>query len=71
MDHDFIEYHDLPRYRSVAENGQGELVEALRSLAGFSENAFLVMQAHPLGLVDNLLNALEDEVMRHQAEAPK
>lgn len=70
MDDDFIddEDHDLPRYRSVAEIGPGELVEALKSLAGFSENTFLVMQAHQLGMVDNLLNALEDEIMRHQGD---
>lgn len=69
MDDDYIddEYHDLPRYRSVAEIGAGELVAALKSLAGFSENMFVVMLAHQLDMVDNLLNALEEEIMRHQA----
>lgn len=76
MDDDSIddEDHDLPRYRSVAEIGPAELVEALKSLAGFSKNMFLVMQAHQLGMVDNLLNALEDEIMRQQAhndDAPR
>ncbi|MBM3093008.1 hypothetical protein GFB56_19715 [Ensifer sp. T173] len=62
------EYNDRPRYRPVAEIGPGELVDALMTLAGFSENTFLVMQAHQLGMVDNLLNALEDEVMRNRAD---
>ncbi|MBP2463795.1 MULTISPECIES: hypothetical protein [unclassified Rhizobium] len=70
MDDDHIneDYDDQPRYRSVAEIGPGDLVEALKSLAGFSENPFLMMQAGQLCMVDNLLNALEDEVMRHQAD---
>ena len=62
MDDDHIneDYDDQPRYRSVAEIGPGDLVEALKSLAGFSENPFLMMQAGQLCMVDNLLNALED-----------
>ncbi|WP_204336405.1 hypothetical protein, partial [Proteus mirabilis] len=55
-------------YRPVTEIDPRELADALKTLAGFSENTFLVMQAHQLGMVDNLLNALEDEVMRHHAD---
>jgi hypothetical protein len=68
LDDDHIDgdYYDRPRYRSVVEIGPGDLVEALKTLAGFSENPFLVMQAGQLCMIDNLLNALEDEVMRHQ-----
>ncbi|WP_205908981.1 hypothetical protein [Metarhizobium album] len=65
---DYDHYHEEPRFRPVSEIGPDDLVEALKSLAGFSENTILVLQAHQLGLVDNVLNALEDEVMRHQAD---
>lgn len=68
FDEDYDRYDEGPRYRPVAEIGQDELVEALKSLAGFSENTILVLQAHQLGMVDTALNALEDEVMRHQAD---
>ncbi|MGZ2433912.1 hypothetical protein ACVITL_004579 [Rhizobium pisi] len=70
MDDDHIneDYDDQPRYRSVAKIGPGDLVEALTSLAGFSENPFLVVQAGQICMVDNLLNALEDDVMCHQAD---
>lgn len=57
---------DKPRYRDVAEIGTSDLHEALMSLAGFAENPRLVMQASQLWLVDNTLNVLEQEVMRHQ-----
>lgn len=69
LDDDRIDedYCDQPRYRSVAEIGPSDLVEALKSLAGFAENPVLVMQAGQLCMIDNLLNALEDEVMRRQA----
>jgi hypothetical protein len=49
-----------------AEIGTGDLYEALTSLAGFAENPYLAMQASQLCLVDNSLNALDQEVMRHQ-----
>lgn len=68
FDEDYDHYDEGPCYRSVAEIRQDELVEALKSIAGFSENTILVLQAHQLGLVDTALNALEDEVMRHQAD---
>jgi hypothetical protein len=60
------ERDDQPRYRDVAEIGTGDLYEALMSLAGFAANPYLAMQASQLCLVDNSLNALEQEVMRHQ-----
>lgn len=61
-------FHDQPRYRAVAEIGTAELYEALTTLAGFAENPFLAMQASQLCLVDNTLNSLEEEVMRHQLD---
>jgi len=67
-DHIDEDYYDQPRYRSVAEIGPSDLVEALKSLAGFAENPFLVMQAGQLCMIDNLLNTLEYEVMRRQAD---
>ncbi len=60
------ERDDQPRYRDVAEIGTGDLYEALMSLAGFADNPYLAMQASQLCLVDNTLNTLEQEVMRHQ-----
>lgn len=68
MHEDFVDedHDDYPRYRAVAEIGVDDLVEALKSLAGFAGNPFLVMQATQLCMIDNTLNALEDEVMRHQ-----
>jgi hypothetical protein len=57
-----------PRYRDVSEIGRSDLFEALKSLAGFAENPFLVMQASQLCLVDNTLNGLEQEVMRHMTD---
>jgi hypothetical protein len=60
------ERDDQPRYRDIAEIGTGDLYEALTSLAGFAENPYLAMQASQLCLVDNTLNALEQEIMRHQ-----
>ncbi len=57
---------DGPRYRDVAEFGTSDLYEALMGLAGFAENPYLAMQASHLCLVDNSLNALEQEVMGHQ-----
>jgi hypothetical protein len=68
IDEDDDHYDDEPRYRPASEIGPGELAKALKSLAGFSENNILVLQAHQLGMVDNALNALEDEVMCHQAD---
>lgn len=68
IDDDYDRYDDEPRYRPVAEIGPDELVEALKSLAGFSENTVLVLQAQQLGMIDNALNALEDEVAQHQAD---
>jgi len=56
------------RYRDIAEIGMGDLYEALMTLAGFAENPYLAMQASQLCLVDNTLNALEQEVMRHQLD---
>ena len=35
-------------------------------LAGFAENPYLAMQASQFCLVDNTLNALEQEVIRHR-----
>ncbi len=58
--------HDAPRYRDVAEIGRADLYEALLTLAGFSENPMLVMQASQLCLVDNMLNGIEQEVISHQ-----
>lgn len=65
--------HDAPRYRDVAEIGRADLYEALMTLAGFSENPMLVMQASQLCLVDNMLNGIEQEVMSHQfdEDAPR
>lgn len=60
------EADDQPRYRDVAEIGTSDLYDALMGLAGFGENPYLAMQASQLCLVDNSLNALEQEVMRHQ-----
>jgi hypothetical protein len=57
-----------PRYRNVSEIGTSELYEALMTLAGFGENPFLAMQASQLCLVDNMLNHLEQEVMKHQLD---
>lgn len=57
-----------PHYRDIAEIGMGELHEALMTLAGFADNPFLAVQASQLCLVDNMLNALEQEVMRHQLD---
>jgi hypothetical protein len=57
---------DQPRYRDVGEIGTSDLYDALMGLAGFAENPYLAMQASQLCLVDNSLNALEEEVMRHQ-----
>ena len=56
---------DQPRYRGVAEIGTSDLSEALATLAGFAENPFLAMQASHLCIVDNMLNGLEQDVMRH------
>ena len=52
----------------MAEIGTAELYEALMRLAGFAENPFLAMQASQLCLVDNTLNSLEQEVIRHQLD---
>lgn len=60
------EPNDERRYRDVAEIGSSDLYDALMSLAGFAGNPFLAMQASHLGLVDNMLNALEQEAMRQQ-----
>lgn len=57
---------DEPRYRDVTAIGTSELYDALMTLAGFAENPFLAMQASQLCLVDNMLNGLEQDVMRHQ-----
>lgn len=62
------EWDDHPRCRDIAEIGPGDLYEALMSLAGFAENPYLAMQASQLCLVDNTLNALEQEVMCHQLD---
>lgn len=51
-----------PRYRRVSDIGRSDLFEALKSLAGLSENPFLVMQASQLRHVDNLLNGLAEQV---------
>ena len=57
-----------PRYRRVSDIGRSDLFEALKSLAGFAENPFLVMQASQLCHVDNLLNGLEEQVLQQMAE---
>lgn len=62
----YDEPDDQPRYRDVSEIGTSEIYDALTSLAGFAGNPYLAMQASQLCLVDNSLNALEQEVMRHQ-----
>lgn len=60
------EPRDEPRFRDVAEIGKSDLYEALMTLAGFRENPFLAMQASQLCLVDNVLNGMEQEAMRHR-----
>lgn len=57
-----------PRYRRGSDIGRSDLFEALRPLAGFSENPFLVMQASQLCHVDNLLNGLEEQVLQQMIE---
>ena len=60
--------YDQPRYRDVEEIGRSDLYDALMTLAGFSENPMLVMQASQLCLVDNMLNRMEQHVMAHQID---
>lgn len=62
---------DEDRYRPVAEIGASELYDALMSLAGFSDNPMLAMQARQLCLVDNTLNDLEQTVHLHQFDEPR
>lgn len=57
-----------PRYRSISEIGRSDLFEALKSLAGFADNPFLVMQASQLCHVDNLLNGLEQKVLKDMVQ---
>ncbi|WOF43284.1 hypothetical protein KNJ79_19620 [Sphingopyxis indica] len=64
-------YGTEPRYRKVAEIGTSELYEALMTLAGFAENPFLAMQASQLCLVDNMLNGLEDHILKRQLDDEK
>jgi len=59
---------DGPRYRSVSEIGRSDLFEALKSLAGFADNPFLVMQASQLCHVDNMLNGLEEKILQQMVE---
>lgn len=69
MDRDEVfddEPEHTPRYRALSDIGRSDLYEALMGLAGFGENPFLAMQASQLCLVDNLLNDIEEKVMRQQ-----
>lgn len=55
-----------PRFRAISDIGTSDLYDALLTLAGFAENHFLKMQASHLCLVDNVLNGLEDAVLKGQ-----
>jgi len=66
---DFHDSHDdQPRYRGVGQIGKSDLYDALMGLAGFAENPYLAIQARQLCLVDNMLNALEQEVLRRRLD---
>lgn len=62
------DYEDQPRYRPSGEIGKSDLYDALMGVAGFAENPYLAMQARQLCLVDNMLNALEQEVLARQLD---
>ena len=51
--------------RRAEDIGPTELTAALNALAGFSDNPWLVMQGQQLELIDNVLNGMEREVLRH------
>ncbi|MEE4452054.1 hypothetical protein [Novosphingobium resinovorum] len=59
------------RPRRAGEIGPNELFEALRALAGFNDNPFLVIQGQQLALVDNLLNGMEERALRGMADDEK
>jgi hypothetical protein len=54
-----------PRACRLEEIGPHALMDGLNALAGFYDNPFLRMQGQQLQLVDNVLNGMEQEVLRH------
>jgi hypothetical protein len=54
---------DDQRPRRASEIGPTELFDALKALAGFSDNPALVTQGQQLALVDNLLNSMEEQTL--------
>ncbi|WP_145206674.1 hypothetical protein [Sphingobium sp. B2] len=58
---------DEPAPCKVSDIGRSDLYEALKSLAGFAANPYLLMQASQLCHVDNLLNGMEEQVLQQMA----
>jgi hypothetical protein len=56
------------RYRTADEIGPGELIGALKNLAGFTNNPWLRMQGQQLQLVDTVLNEMEQRVFADQLD---
>ena len=65
---DWPETDDHAGPRRAEDIGPTELTAALNSLAGFSDNPWLVMQGQQLELIDNVLNGMEREVLRHMLD---
>lgn len=63
-DDDRFEDHDEPGPTPAKDIDPSALRVALGRLAGFADNPVLVRQAFHLALIDNLLNSLEDAVLR-------
>ncbi len=59
------------RPRRASEIGPNELFDALSALAGFNDNPFLRIQGQQLAMVDNLLNGMEEQVLRGMADDEK